>query len=340
MNKPSTQLQKAGAGSTNIQAHNVTLGPSYSEVREIALDVFRANFVALRGEALEVAERRAAEITEYILQRLQAKSADPPRTLADPAMQEALFRTQQAYALSGDPDLGQVLVNLLEDRAAEPERSLRQVILREALDVAARLTTDQINVLSVLFEVLRVRHSNEDGMTATTPLRSIDKDLAGLPDITWRSADFDYLVFSRCVTTVPVPSANIGGLLLDKYPLLFSEGIERATIPEHLRKAFGFVGDVGHPLWDLYSLDGFSKAHDLVGSTGELRSLAEGAKMSEPKVREFVLGHVEQRTRITLEALEDFMQVRTNLTPIGIAIGHANLSRWSAFDAPSTIWIP
>ena len=67
------QIQKAGDNSTNIQAGSVTVhqGLSLSEVRKLALDVFRSNFFELAGEAKHIARQRAEEVTENFLKRLQ-----------------------------------------------------------------------------------------------------------------------------------------------------------------------------------------------------------------------------------------------------------------------------
>lgn len=47
------QIQKAGDGSFNIQARQVILGGlSYNDVKAIALDVFKQNFLKLGDQAL------------------------------------------------------------------------------------------------------------------------------------------------------------------------------------------------------------------------------------------------------------------------------------------------
>jgi len=62
------QAQLVGDGATAVQAAgNVSIthvGLSYSEVRDVALDVFRSNFYQLAGPAMETARARAEEITE------------------------------------------------------------------------------------------------------------------------------------------------------------------------------------------------------------------------------------------------------------------------------------
>jgi len=72
-----SQKQNAGDSSTNIQAESITIhqGVSLEAVRQVALDIFRANFYELAGEAKDIAQRRAEEITEDFLRKLEQENA-------------------------------------------------------------------------------------------------------------------------------------------------------------------------------------------------------------------------------------------------------------------------
>ena len=100
------QEQTVTESSTAIQAGgNVTLtrvGLSYAEVRDVALDVFRANFYELSDVAKEVAKTRAEEITEAFLSKLQAEHPAGLEKSNDPDFQYALFTVQKEYARNGD----------------------------------------------------------------------------------------------------------------------------------------------------------------------------------------------------------------------------------------------
>ena len=117
----SKQTQKGGDHSTNIQAHAVaiTQGPSVAEVRALALDVFRANFLELAGQAAEAARARAEEITEKFLKELQQQHKQGLKQAQDPDFQYALYTAQREYARCGDKELGDLLVDLLVDRTKQ-----------------------------------------------------------------------------------------------------------------------------------------------------------------------------------------------------------------------------
>ena len=68
----SKQEQKSGDGSANIQvAGDVVVGLSVNEVRQLALDVFKANFYDLGGVGKQIVVTRVEEITDAIIKKLQ-----------------------------------------------------------------------------------------------------------------------------------------------------------------------------------------------------------------------------------------------------------------------------
>jgi hypothetical protein len=149
----SDRAQKAGDYSANIQATSISFhqGFSVTEVRQIALDVFRANFFELAGDAKNIARQRAEEITEDFLKQLQTQHADGLKRAQDPDFQYALFTVQKEYARCGDRELGDLLVDLLVDRTKHESRSIQQIVLNESLSVAPKLTLDQLAGLSLIF---------------------------------------------------------------------------------------------------------------------------------------------------------------------------------------------
>ena len=137
--------QEGGDGSSNIQAENVNVynGITYKDAKEIALDVFNSNFIRLKSEAAQIAAERAEEITEK-----NEKSPESLEEFKNPAMQDALFQTQKEYAKSGDEELGNLLVDILVDRAKTQERNMLQLVLDESLLVAPKLTVEHFDLLT------------------------------------------------------------------------------------------------------------------------------------------------------------------------------------------------
>jgi hypothetical protein len=68
-----------------------------------------------------------------------------------------MFNTQKKeYAKTGDVDLKEQLLDLLIQRIDSDERSLKQVVLDEAIILLPKLTKDQINLLTLLFSANHV----------------------------------------------------------------------------------------------------------------------------------------------------------------------------------------
>jgi hypothetical protein len=73
MIKDKVQKQESGDDSTNLQAQSIVVnqGISYSDAKDIALDVYKSNFLQLSQDAAQVARERAEEITDNFLDKLK-----------------------------------------------------------------------------------------------------------------------------------------------------------------------------------------------------------------------------------------------------------------------------
>ena len=142
------QSQTSGDKSLNIQGEDVTLnlGVNYSEARQIALDVFEANFYKLSPIAGNIARERASELIDDFLGKLAQKNPLGIENTKDPDVQYAIFTAQREYARSGDKDLSDILVDILVDRISQKERSILQIVLNEALQVAPKLILHQLTL--------------------------------------------------------------------------------------------------------------------------------------------------------------------------------------------------
>src|SRR5690349_2068391 len=144
--------QTAGDYSHNLQAQTINITSiTVAEARQIALDVFKANALELAGVARQLFESRGREFIELYLQELSKRRPECMQSFADPDMQYAIFTAQRDSARSGDQDLSDLLVDILVDRAAEQPRTLKRIVLDEALATAPKLTTQEYDLLSLAF---------------------------------------------------------------------------------------------------------------------------------------------------------------------------------------------
>lgn len=149
MNGPS-QSQKAGARSTNTQISTQNnFGVSYDEVRQIALDTFKANFYDFAGEAKTVAEDRARAITEETLEHIFKANPKTLSNFADPDIATALLQAQKCHARSGENGAKEVLIELIAQRSQNNKRTSKNILLNEAIKKMETLGQEHLEFLHV-----------------------------------------------------------------------------------------------------------------------------------------------------------------------------------------------
>jgi hypothetical protein len=344
-----SQTQEAGDNSTNIQAGSVTIlqGVSITEGRQIALDVFRTNFIELSGSAEDVARQRAEEITEDFLKKLQEQHATGLTQAQEPDFQYALFTVQKEYARCGDKALGDLLVDLLVDRTKHASRTILQIVLNESLTVAPKLTLDQLAALSVIF---LFRYSIIRGINnQQTFWESLDRYVRPLaPLLSARVACYQHLEYSGC-GTVGMGSVALPEILRRNYGGLFSKGFEDTQL-----KAKQLSIPNSHPIFtkclndgDRLQVNGLTE--DVIRSEGarleiaaddisRLVSLHHETMMNHEEVVELV-AKARDYMRSVFDVWKTSSMSHFALTSVGIAIGHANVKKSVGEFTDLSIWI-
>jgi hypothetical protein len=150
------QEQSAGDQSTNSQAgrdsfqagHDVIqargnvyqVGMTYDQARQIATDVFDANFIRLAGAAADLARDRAEKIIRDLMDALMERNPKSLDSMQDPDMLRVLYAAQEGYVCSGEEDLEKSLVDLLVDRAGQTERDTKALVLNQAIATLPKLS--------------------------------------------------------------------------------------------------------------------------------------------------------------------------------------------------------
>jgi|SRR3990172_1082950 len=345
----SKQSQKSGDHSTNIQAQNVTItkGITVSEVRHIALDVFRSNFYSLAGEAADVARKRAEEITEHFLKQLQNQYSDGLRQAEQPDFQYALYTVQREYVRSGDKELGDLLVDILVDRTKHEDRSILQIVLNESLSVAPKLTTDQLAALSIIF-IFRytINRSLDSLVSLSSYLDLYVQPFVSL--LTKKPACYQHLEYSGC-GSIGIGSVDIAEPFRINYPGLFSGGF----LVEGLA-ARGIAVSTESPLFmrclhyserlqvnamnEQVLRDEASKLGIANIDTDKLVSLAKESLMNHEEVKQY-LAQARPYMKTIIDVWENSPMKNFTLTSVGIAIGHANVKKNLGEFTDLSIWI-
>jgi hypothetical protein len=147
-------LQISGRDSINVQvAGDLTIGISIDSAKQIALNVFKDNFLQLSEKAASIAFIRTEELVNEFMLALYHKHQDLTYKLQDPAIQYSLFNVQREYAKTGDIRLKEQELELLLERVGSKERSLKQIVLDEAIETLPKLSQEQMNFICYVFVV-------------------------------------------------------------------------------------------------------------------------------------------------------------------------------------------
>lgn len=345
------QNQSASEGATAIQAGgNVSItrvGLSYSEVRDVALDVFRSNFYQLAGAAKETAKARAEEITEEFLKKLVQENPEGLGKSNDPDFQHALFTVQKEYARCGDKELGDLLVDLLVDRSKQDQRNILQIVLNESLLTAPKLTEGHLAALAIVF-LFKYTQNYSVGNHHLFG-KYLDKHVAPFTEkVATSDASYQHLEFSGC-GSIGLGQITLENILGNTYQGQFLKGFDESEL--HVRGiSLGrdtrfFVPCLNDPAKlqvrantkELLekSLDAASVGAD---DRQKLISLFDVGKMSENEIREKTIA-IRPYMAEVFSAWSNSPMKSFTLTSVGMAIGHANIKRLVGEFANLSIWI-
>lgn len=346
-----SQTQEVESGATAIQAGGdvivKNIGLTYSEVREVVLDVFRANFFELSGKANEIARSRAEEITENFLSKLQRDNPSGLLKAEDPDFQSALFNVQKEHAKNGDKDLGDLLVDLLVDRSKQKQRDIMQIVLNESINTAPKLTESQLSALAVIF---LFRYTQNSGVGNHQLFGEyLDRYIAAFADKVVKGiACYQHLEFSGC-GSISMGERTLESLFGITYQGLFLKGFEEKEIIDR-QISIGADGRFfTHCLNDTSKLQVRARCKDdleealkmhaiTTDDQTKITALFDVGKMSEQEIKEKCIS-IRPYMANVFEVWADSAMKNFTLTSVGIAIGHANIKRLAGEFANLSIWI-
>lgn len=345
----SKQEQQSGDNSTNIQANAIVVhqGLSYAEAKEVALDVFRANFYELAGKARDIARARAEEITEEFLKKLQAENPSGFSKSKDPDFQYALFTVQKEYARTGDEDLGDLLVDLLVDRSKHEQRDILQIVLNESLNTAPKLTNDQLAVLAVIF---LFKYTQNFGVGNHQMLGEyFDKHVLPFADkLNKNNSCYQHLEFCGC-GSIGMGTVMLDAILKQIYQGMFLNGFDAAEVAQReisvgLDQRFFIpcLNDSSKVQVRATNREALEKNLDSnsIGQEDRAKIIAlfdQGLMSNEEVIKKCV--SIRPYMEKVFSTWASSSIANFTLTSVGIAIGHANIKRLVGEFANLSIWI-
>lgn len=203
----------AGDGSTNIQGKTVNVtnnGLSYSEVKEVAMDVFKSNFYELGESAAKTARERAEQMTNDYLEKLEKVSPNSISNVNDPDVQYAIYSAQMHHARLGNKEISKLLVDILVNRTKIVDETLMRLVLNESIEVIPKLTLRQIDALTFLFIVGNVSYSGslEEYISMMMPF---SKSLSLEPTF------YQHLQYTGCIS-ISIGEKDFNTIIKNRFP--------------------------------------------------------------------------------------------------------------------------
>ena len=344
------QNQEGGDGSTNLQGQvvNIYNGITYKDAKEIALDVFHSNFLQLKHDAAQIARQRAEEITDTFLEELKRISPDAIQEFQQPAMQDALFTVQKAYAKSGDKELGDLLVDVLIDRANTPKRTLMQVVLDEALLIAPKLIVEQLDTLTLSFLLIQTQRFK------IKSLESFDEYIKTyivpfIDNLTDVKSLYSHIEYLGCGHKRAGDYGNPEDNFLTAYKVIFQTGFTIEEFEATIGPIENYKNFLMPCLHDSHKLQ-LNKLDDVAleqsmtesGLSADVKqkfnSLFNKSTMHPLEVRKYILG-IDNRMTKLFDVWQNSPFKNMELTSVGIAMAHANYRCKTGQTFDLSIWI-
>jgi hypothetical protein len=345
------QKQEGGDSSTNLQGQSIVInqGITYSDAKDIALDVYKANYLQLSQDAAELARARAEELTDDFLAKLKEEQEDAISEISTPGMQSALYEAQKQFAKTGDKDLEGLLVDILVERAITPERNIQQIVLDEALIVAGKLTAEQMDALTLNFLISKTQKQNLVNIEKI--ISYINEELIPFTHkLTDYSSCYEHLEYAGCGSIMESSTIKpIEELFKNGYPALFSKGFsedkfksdvgEIALYQRLLIRHFHSVNNLQLSCMNIEVLRHLAKEQNISDeNTNKLISLFNSTSMNAAEVKDYLLEKIP-----SIKALFDLWSnskiSKFTLTTVGIAIAQANFRRRTKLKLNLGTWV-
>ena len=223
----------SGDNSTNIQGKEVTIinnpGLSYSDVKDIAMSVFKSNFYDLGEKVEKIVQERAEKILDDYLESLNSKNPEYIKNTEDPDIRYVIYEAQKNYARRGEQISKKLLVETLVNRTVIKGNSIQELVLNEALETIPKITEKHITILTLIFLSRYLNYAIDYPTYKFSYINSIIRD--GLIIDNNSYSLFQHLEYVSCLN-LSIGSVNYTYLIQNKFPQIKNEEKSKSIISD------------------------------------------------------------------------------------------------------------
>ena len=196
LNKEEQQISGVSNSTVNQAKGDIinNYGISVKDVIDIVNSVVADKMAIFHKEAENTAKQRLTEFNLELIKKLEDKAEEQIGKFNLPAVQLAARKAAWGYVQSGDANDKEAFVDLLIERVAVEERSTKQHLIDEAIEILPTLSSNCLQVLTFLaFSQLMKRCQISD---YENWINSINPILENISKVT--SLDIDFLNQADC----------------------------------------------------------------------------------------------------------------------------------------------
>lgn len=318
---------------------------STDELRDLVTKEFHAEFFKLLGMAGDIATARADAVLAKFIDRIEKSDPAIMQQASEPDFRHAIYVAQKATARAGDENLENLLVELLVQRGKEAKRNLLQIVLNESLEAAGMLTDEQIATLTLVFIVRNTTNHAVHNLSTFLSHANIQFEPYAL--IAARSkGTFSHLTHARC-GAVSLGEATLEIILSATYPGVWQVGIAKddpciSTLQPYARSLLVACEHAPQLLrinlaTEEQLLKTFKHLDLSVDDQKTLTELFNRPRLAGPQIKEICI-QAAPFFAFLFELWDQSEMKNFLVSNIGMAIGHANVSRTQRF-VPLSVWI-
>ena len=227
MNK---QDARGGENSTVNQAGGdvkvsttINYGMGYTETKDLFMDLFHIEFTKLGKDVEHLINERVEKIVVDYLNKLVQEDPNLIQNTKNPDIRYDIIEAQKAYARLGDQEMADLLVKILVERTKSTENTFKNIALNESLSVIPKLTSKQIDVITLIYLVRYYSFVPEFKMPFDFYYQTLVNFLA--VEIPNSEMFYQHLQYSGCLS-ISIGSSSFASIFMHKFPHLFKDETE------------------------------------------------------------------------------------------------------------------
>ena len=214
-------VNQAG-GDVNLST-TINYGMGYTEAKDLFMDLFHIEFTKLGKDVEHLINERAEKIVVDYLNKLVQEDPNLIQNTKNPDIRYDIIEAQKAYARLGDQEMADLLVKILVERTKSTENTFKNIALNESLSVIPKLTSKQIDVITLIYLVRYYSFVPEFKMPFDFYYQTLVNFLA--VEIPNSEMFYQHLQYSGCLS-ISIGSSSFASIFMHKFPHLFKDETE------------------------------------------------------------------------------------------------------------------